>query len=430
VGLVGEQDYAEQVENTTLFLQGKSRELLVRLADDMEQAAQALDYERAAVLRDQISALQQVQSTQGVEGTQGDLDVVAVALDGGQCCVQVLFVRDARILGSKSYYPSPQLEEGPEALLGAFLPQFYLREGQQLPGEIVLSHAPEDGETLEDVFSAAAGRRVRLRDSVRDVRARWLQMARQTADTNLQARLSGRQSAEQRLQALREALALPGEPQRIECFDISHSSGEATVASCVVFDAGGARKSDYRRFNIADVKAGDDYGAMHQALTRRFRRLRDEEAVMPDILLIDGGKGQVSQALAVLDELAVQGVEVVGVAKGSTRKAGFETLVLGGSGRELQLPADHPGLHLIQQVRDEAHRFAITGHRNRRDRQRRQSQLESIPGVGNKRRRELLRHFGSAAGVRNASVDELRKIPGISANIAQQIYDHLHGVAD
>jgi excinuclease ABC subunit C len=206
----------------------------------------------------------------------------------------------------------------------------------------VLSHAPEDGETLEDVFSAAAGRRVRLRDSVRDVRARWLQMARQTADTNLQARLSGRQSAEQRLQALREALALPGEPQRIECFDISHSSGEATVASCVVFDAGGARKSDYRRFNIADVKAGDDYAAMHQALTRRFRRLRDEEAVMPDILLIDGGKGQVSQALAVLDELAVQGVEVVGVAKGSTRKAGFETLVLGDSGRELQLPADHP----------------------------------------------------------------------------------------
>ena len=315
-------------------------------------------------------------------------------------------------------------------MVEAFLPQFYLRSAQQIPADIVVSHPPENSATLETVFSNESGRRVRLRSRVREARARWLQLAQQTADSNLQAKLAGRQSVEDRLQALQEALGLPSYPQRIECFDISHSSGEATVASCVVFDAGGARKSDYRRFNIRDVAAGDDYAAMHQVLTRRFRRLRDEEAPLPDILLIDGGKGQVSQALNVLGELEVSGIEVVGVAKGSTRKAGFETLIPGDRGGEVQLPSDHPALHLIQQVRDEAHRFAITGHRQRRDKQRRQSQLEEIPGVGAKRRRELLRHFGSAAGVGNASVEELRKIPGISATMARTIYDHLHGVGD
>jgi excinuclease ABC subunit C len=430
VGLVSEQDYAEQVEKTALFLQGKSRELLTRLADDMEAAAARLDYERAAELRDQIGHLQQVQNSQGIEGAQGDLDVIAVASEAGQSCVQVLFVRDARVLGSRSYYPTARLEEGPEAVLEAFLPQFYLRGSQPIPSEVVLSHLPEGSSALEEAFAATAGHRVRLRGRVREARARWLLLAQQTADSNLQARQSGRQTVQQRLQALREALDLAAEPQRIECFDISHSSGEATVASCVVFDAGGPRKSDYRRFNIREVGAGDDYAAMHQALTRRFRRLRDEAAALPDLLLIDGGKGQVAQALDVLQELGVLGVEVVGVAKGTTRKAGFETLVLGASGRERQLDSDHPALHLLQQVRDEAHRFAITGHRQRRDRQRRESQLESIPGVGAKRRRELLRHFGSAAGVGNASVEELRKIPGISATMAQTIYDHLHGISE
>ena len=430
VGLVSEEAYAEQVEKTAMFLQGKSRELLVRLADDMEAAAARLEFEKAAELRDQIGHLQKIQSSQGIEGAQGDLDVIAVGAEGGQSCVQVLFVRDARVLGSRSYYPSTGLADGPAGVLEAFLPQFYLRGSQPIPAEIVLSELPESASTLEAVFADQAGHRVRLRSRVREARARWLQLARQTAETNLQAHLSGRQTAQERLGALQSALALEDEPQRIECFDISHSSGEATVASCVVFDGGGPRKSDYRRFNIRDVAAGDDYAAMHQALARRFRRLREEEAALPDLLLIDGGKGQVTQALEVLQELGVQGVEVVGVAKGTTRKAGFETLILGERGVERQLPGDHPALHLLQQVRDEAHRFAITGHRQRRDRQRRESLLESIPGVGAKRRRELLRHFGSAAGVGNASVEELRKIPGISATMAQTIYDHLHGVAD
>lgn len=430
VGLVTEAEYAEQVDKTELFLQGKSRELLVRLADDMERAARELEYERAAELRDQIQHLQQVQNTQGIEGAQGDLDVVAAAVEGGHCCVQVLFVRDARVLGSKSFYPSLRLESSPQEVLEAFIPQFYLRGEQHLPRDIVLSALPDNADTLAAVLSDTAGRRVTLRARVREARARWLQLAVQTAETNLQAHLAGRQTTQERLQALQEALELPVFPQRIECFDISHSSGEATVASCVVFDTGGARKADYRRFNINDIRGGDDYAAMHQALTRRFRRLRDEGAALPDVLLIDGGKGQVTQALDVLADMAIRDVHVVGVAKGATRKAGFETLVLGDSGVEVQLPADSSALHLIQQVRDEAHRFAITGHRGRRDRQRRQSALEDIPGVGAKRRRELLRHFGSAGAVSNASVEELRKIPGISASMARAIYDHLHGVAD
>ena len=430
VGLVSAADYAQQVGHTELFLQGKSRQLLVRLADDMEKAAAGLAYERAAELRDQIQHLQQVQNTQGIEGARGDLDVVAAAIEGGQVCVQVLFVRDARVLGSKSFYPALRLQSSAVDVLEAFLPQFYLRNEQPLPAEIVVSEAPDNIATLAEVFSARASRKVSIRHRVREARARWRQLALQTAQTNLRAHLAGRQSVQERLQAVQDALDLEVLPQRIECFDISHSSGESPVASCVVFDGGGPRKADYRRFNIRDVAAGDDYAAMHQALTRRFRRVRDAAAPRPDILLIDGGKGQVARALQVLGELEIDAVDIVGVAKGSTRKAGFETLILGESGIEVQLPGDSPALHLIQQVRDEAHRFAITGHRGRRDRQRRRSRLDDIPGVGAVRRRELLRHFGSAGAVNNASVEELKKIPGISANMARTIYDHLHGVAD
>ncbi|MEO0435333.1 MAG: excinuclease ABC subunit UvrC [Pseudomonadota bacterium] len=430
VDLVNTEDYAQQVDKTRMFLDGKSRELMVRLADDMEQAAVALEFEKAAELRDQLQYLQKVQSTQEIEGSQGDLDVIAAVLEGGQCCVQMLFVRDARVLGSKTFYPKLQLESSPAEVVEAFLPQFYLRGEQTIPAEIVLSHAPENADTLTEVFTQYAGRRVELKERVRDTRARWLQLAAQSAQTNLEAQLAGKQSVRSRFLALQQALERDVVPERIECFDISHSSGEATVASCVVFDQEGARKSDYRRFNIEDITAGDDYAAMNQALHRRFRRLRDEDAPMPDILLIDGGKGQVTQALEVLRELAISSVEVVGVAKGTTRKAGFETLILGDSGMELQLPSDNRALHLIQQIRDEAHRFAITGHRGRRDKARKQSRLDAIPGVGAKRRRELLRHFGSAGAVTNASVDELRKIPGISATMARTIYDHLHGMAD
>jgi len=430
VGLVSDEEYAEQVENTALFLQGKSTELMVHLADDMEKAAAELEFERAALLRDQLAQLQQVQASQGIEGVRGDLDIVAAAVNLGRACVQVLFVRGARVLGSRTYYPPLHLEEGPAEVLGAFLPQYYLDGSRAIPPEIIVSEAPEGVNALAEALSVQAGRRVSVRHRVRDARARWLRLAQQTAQTSLEAQLSGRHNAQERLQALQDLLELPDLPSRMECFDISHSGGEATVASCVVFDESGPRKSDYRRFNIEGIAAGDDYGAMQQALERRYRRLKSGEAPLPDILFIDGGRGQVKQAMDVLAELELAGIQVIGVAKGTTRKAGFETLLDGATGRERRLRGDDPALHLIQQIRDEAHRFAITGHRARRDKARRRSALEEIPGVGARRRRELLRHFGSAQGVQNASPEELQKISGISATMARQIYDHLHNIVE
>jgi len=430
VGLVSEEEYRTQVENTALFLRGKSQELMVRLADDMERAAAALQYEQAAVYRDQLAQLQHVQASQAIEGVKGDLDILAAAVAEGRACVQVLFVRGARVLGSRTYYPPLKLEEDPRQVLAAFIPQYYLGGARAIPPEIIVNAPPEEAATLAEALSVQAHRRVRLRSRVRDARARWLQLALQTAETSLRSHLSGRQTTQERLHALQDLLELAEPPGRMECFDISHSAGEATVASCVVFDQNGPRKSDYRRFNIEGITPGDDYAAMQQALERRYRRLKAGEAALPDILFIDGGKGQVAQAMDVLREMQISGVEVIGVAKGVTRKAGFETLLRGATGSESRLRGDNPALHLIQQIRDEAHRFAITGHRARRDKARQRSSLEEIPGVGAKRRRELLRHFGSAQGVENASVQELKKISGISATMAQQIYDHLHNIAE
>tara|TARA_B110000503_G_C7173585_1_gene425848 strand:+ start:28085 stop:29908 length:1824 start_codon:yes stop_codon:yes gene_type:complete len=426
VGLVSKEDYAKQVASTSLFLRGKSTQLMERLADDMETAAADLAYEKAAVYRDQIAQLQHVQASQGIEGVTGDLDILAAAVSHGRACVQVLFVRGARVLGSKTYYPPLKLQEDTGRVIAAFIPQFYLGAARAIPAEIIVNATPEDVDILAEALSAHAQRNVKLRSRVRDSRAQWLQLAQQTAETNLASHLAGRQSMLRRFQLLQDLLELPEMPERLECFDISHSSGEATVASCVVFDQQGPRKSDYRKFNIEGVVAGDDYAAMYQALERRYRRLKAADAAMPDVLLIDGGKGQVTQAMVVLEELQITGIEVIGVAKGTTRKAGFETLIKGATGKEQQLPPDHGALHLIQQIRDEAHRFAITGHRARRDKARQRSKLEDIPGVGSKRRRVLLRHFGSPQGVENANVEELRKIPGIHAAMAQQIYDHLH----
>ena len=430
VDLVSEEEYADQVENTSLFLRGKSQQLMARLADDMEQAAAELEYEKAAVYRDQLSQLQHVQASQGIEGVKGDLDILAAAVDAGRACVQVLFVRGARVLGSKTYYPPLKLQESPGEVLAAFIAQYYLNGTRAIPGEIIVNEEPESSLALAEALTVQAERKVKLRSRVRDARARWLRLAVQTAETNLQAHLAGKQTVQARFQALQELLKLPEMPERMECFDISHSSGEATVASCVVFDQNGPRKTDYRKFNIEGITGGDDYAAMQQALERRYRRIKSGEGIQPDILFIDGGKGQVAQAMSVLEELQISDVLVIGVAKGVTRKAGFETLIDGVSGRESQLPGDSPALHLIQQIRDEAHRFAITGHRARRDKARQRSLLEDIPGVGAKRRRELLRHFGSAQGVLNASVEELKKISGISATMAAQIYDHLHDVGD
>lgn len=421
---VSEKEYAQQLQRTTLFLKGRSQQLMSDLADDMEQASTELAFEKAAELRDQITYLQQVQTDQSIEGVRGDLDIICAALKAGKACVQVLFVRAGRVLGSKSYYPSLQLESSVAEVLGAFLPQFYI-SAHTLPSEIIVNAMPDDGDVIESAFSDYAKRKIKLLSRVRSNKARWKKLAEQTAEQNLEARLAEKNTATQRLLQLQEVLELESLPQRMECFDISHISGESTVASCVVFDSDGPKKSDYRKFNIEGITGGDDYAAMEQALTRRFKRLKSGEGKSPDILFIDGGKGQVSQATSVLDKLDITGIEVIGVAKGEGRKAGLETLIMANGDEKVNLPSTSAALHLIQHIRDEAHRFAISAHRLQRDKRRKSSVMESIPGVGAKRRRELLRFFGGLQGIKGASIDELKKVPTISAKLARDIYEHL-----
>ncbi len=426
VAAVSVEDYAADVRDTMLFLDGKSSELIDQLAARMEQAAEQLDYEQAAKLRDQIIALRRVQERQYVSGEAGDLDIVAGGVQGGVACIQVFFIRAGRNLGNKLFFPkTPDGATGAE-LLTAFIPQYYL--GKQIPSELLLSEEPEEAKWLQQVLAEQAGRKVSLSWRVRGERARWLGMARNNANHALTARLATQAGMTQRLESLQQAMDLDEAPTRMECFDISHTQGEATVASCVVFGAEGPLKSDYRRFNIEGIQAGDDYAAMQQALRRRYTRLMEGEGKLPDILFIDGGKGQVSAACAILEELQVSGVQVVGVAKGPERRAGMELLVVVGQG-ELRLPSDSPGLHLIQQIRDEAHRFAITGHRQRRGRKRKQSPLEAIPGVGPKRRQELLKQFGGLRELERAGVEDLCRVKGINRALAQQIYDAFHGDA-
>ncbi|WP_127477287.1 excinuclease ABC subunit UvrC [Sulfurivermis fontis] len=430
VGLVTAERYQEHVRHAVMFLEGKNSEVIDELVRRMEAAAAELDFETAAVYRDQIANLRRVQERQYVSGNAGaDCDVIAVATAAGAACVQVFFIRGGHNLGNKTFYPRNAAGADPAELLGAFLSQHYLADtpGERpIPPEILLGQSLEEEDALAEVLSQQAGRRVLLSSRLRGERARWVEMARNNAEHALAAHLASKANLMGRFEALQEALHLEAMPQRIECFDISHTMGERTVASCVVFDSEGPVKSDYRRYNIEDITPGDDYAAMHQALTRRFRRLQEGEGRAPDILLIDGGLGQVQQAHEVLEELAVAGILVVGVAKGPTRKAGLEQLVLSGGEAPTILPPESPALHLIQQVRDEAHRFAITGHRQRRAKARRTSSLEDIPGLGPKRRQQLLRQFGGLQEVARAGVEDLAKVHGISRQLAQRIYDALH----
>lgn len=428
VGLVSEEDYRHDVHLTELFLEGKGDEVIRELERDMDAYAAELEFERAAEVRDRIVALRQLGAEQVIEAGQGNVDVLAAAVAGDIACVHLLFIRQGRILGSRGFYPKTALADDRQALLGEFISQLYLTSGSPggLPREIIAEISADEASLLSDAISQALDSRVTVKTSVRGTRAKWLELAARTAEQNLASRLASRQTVANRLDALRDALGLDATPERIECFDISHSSGEATVASCVVWGPEGAIKSDYRRFNIEGVAAGDDYAAMAQALERRYKRLQQGEGKLPDVLLIDGGKGQLRMASEVLNNLGVQGVVLVGVAKGSTRKPGMETLLLATQDGERILHTDTPALHLIQQVRDEAHRFAITGHRQRRDKKRRESPLENIEGVGPKRRRELLRYFGGYGEVEKASVTDLMKVPGISRKVAEAIYSTLH----
>lgn len=426
VGLVDATEYGEDVRHAVMFLEGRSEEMIAELVARMSAAADNQDYELAGRYRDQISSLRRIQERQYVNGAQGDIDVVAAASRDGLGVVEVLVIRNGQSLGSKTMVPRHTAGVGAAEVLSAFLPQYYLSNvaaGQRIPNEILISDQLDGLDTLAEALGGRAGRKVTIKHRVRGERARWIKMARDNAELAASQRLADRASVRARFQALRDALELDEVPDRVECFDISHTSGEATVASCVVFDQEGPVKSDYRRFNIRNAEPGDDYAAMHQALSRRYTRLRKEEGKLPDLLLVDGGKGQLGQATEVLGGLQMDDVVVVGVAKGVSRRPGLESLFVPGRDTPLKLARDCTALHLIQQIRDEAHRFAIAGHRARRNRSRTSSVLEDIPGVGPKRRQRLLREFGGLQAVARAGVEDLCRVSGIDRSLAQAIYD-------
>ena len=427
VNLISEQAYRQDIKHALLFLEGKSSQIIEELVASMEKAAEKKNYEKAVIYRDQISNLKAITERQHVSAEKGDIDIIACAAEGGQACIQVFYIRNGLNLGNRSYFPSlPEAMEIPD-ILAAFVPQFYL--GREIPANIILSSKPTDASLIQQTLSEKAGRKITFSTSVRGERARFLEMALNNARQSLASRLVSRSGVLQRFEALQEALQLESIPVRLECFDISHTQGEATNASCVVFTQEGAYKNDYRRYNIRNITPGDDYAAMRQALQRRYKNTKEDDEDnrrLPDVLFIDGGKGQLRQAIEVFDELDINNVMLVGVAKGEGRKAGLEKLVFSDGRAELHLDAESSALHLILQIRDEAHRFAISGHRAQRAKKRTQSPLEDIAGLGPKRRQTLLKHFGGLQGITRAGVEDLAKIPGISSKLAQAIYGRFH----
>ena len=424
VGRITREAYAQDVRGVIQVLEGRNDEVNRDLAARMEAAAERLAFEEAAALRDQLGDLRSVQASQIVTADpRHDADVIAVAAGGGEYCIALMFVRAGRSLGSTTFFPRAPLAEPPE-VLAAFIAQYYAE--REPPAEIIVEFEPEERGWLEQSLGARAQRRVRIAASVRGIRARWLAMTRENALQAAKMRGLARASVAASLEALRVAFDLPRAPQRIECFDISHTGGSDTIASCVVFGEEGALKGEYRRFNIEGVRPGDDYGAMHQALLRRYRRVRDGEVPAPDLVLIDGGRGQLGEAAQVLEELGLHGITLIGVAKGPDRRAGQEQLFLLGREVPTILAPDSGALHLIQRVRDEAHRFAIAGHRRKRAKRHSESILETIPGLGPVKRRELLKQFGGLQGVLRAGVDDFVRIRGLGRQLAEVIYEHLH----
>ncbi len=426
VGFISQEDYAQSIRHAIQFLQGRTQDVIDELVQQMETAAQTLQFEKAAEYRDLIDSLRHISQQQYVSGQSGNVDVIAIQVDSGIASVQVFTIRNGNNLGNRNFFPNlPEQTLEPAEVLSSFLAQYYLNH--DVPGDVLVSLMPDDAEVLADMLTLKQGRKVVIRQPQRGERSKWVEMAQRNAEQALHMQLISKSGMQQRLSALQTALGLETPPARMECFDISHTMGEATVASCVVFDMNGPLKSEYRRYNIEGIQAGDDYAAMHQALMRRFRRATLEDGKLPDVLFIDGGKGQVAQALAVLADLQLTNVDVVGVAKGEGRKPGLETLILEQGTERLALPEHSKALHLIQQIRDEAHRFAITGHRARRQKSRTQSPLEQIAGLGPKRRQVLLKQFGGLRAIERASVEELAKVPGISVELAQKVYDFFNG---
>jgi excinuclease ABC subunit C len=425
VAFIGAGDYQNDVRHAEMFLEGKSSAVIEELTTAMEQASTALDFERAAALRDQVATLRKLHAQNHVQGASADMDVIACRLDAGMACVSVVVFRNGCSLGSRAFVPRLALDADAADVLAQFAAQYYLE--RPVPRELVLSEAIAGRDVLAEALATHAGHAVSIKTGVRGERARFLDLAMRNASAALVSRLASRQTLNARFDDLQRLLGLDAPPRRIECFDISHTQGELTVASCVVFGPEGPEKSHYRRFNIAGITPGDDYAAMHQALTRRFRRVAEGEGTRPDVLLIDGGSGQVAQALDVLRELGVEGIVVIGVSKGPGRRAGDEILVLADSGRTLHPGSTSPALHLVDAVRDEAHRFAISGHRKRREKARERSVLEDVPGIGARRRSALLKAFGGLGGVEAAGVEELMRVKGIDRDLAGRIYAALHG---
>jgi len=424
VGFVSKQAYARDVSDATRVLEGRNDEVVADLRRRMDAASETLQFEDAARLRDQIAMLKEIQSSQAVSRIAGqDIDAVALSGTGRDCCVAVVFLRGGRNLGSTNYFMKGGLG-GEGETLGAFLEQYYL--ARAAPSEILVSHAVEDADLIEAALTERSHHAVEIRSNVRGTRARWLAMARANAELGLRMKAASRAGLAEQLESLGVELGLGRTPQRLECFDVSHTMGESAIASCVVMGPEGPVKSDYRRFNLRELTPGDDYAGLEQAVERHFTRVARGESPLPDVLLIDGGLGQLQAALGALAKVGVAPAITVGVAKGVDRRAGQERLFLAGRDAPLILAAGSPALRLIQRVRDEAHRFAIAGHRKARDRTRRESFLEEIPGLGPARRRELLKAFGGLQGVRQASVEDLAKVQGISRALAERIYERMN----
>lgn len=427
VDLVSPEEYAADVQLAAMFLLGKQQEVTRRLNLAMEEAAARLAFEQAAIYRDQIQSLHQVQEKQFVSSSKGeDVDIVVAQREAGQLCVNLAMVRGGRHLGDRPLFPSNAGESTPVDAIAAFIRQHYSMH--PAPARLLISPAlpvDEKGE-LEGALAELAGRPVPIQEGRSELHKAWIEMAFQNVRLAILARNQASAQQEQRLAALQEALQLPEAIERIECFDISHTMGEAAVASCVVYQGNGMKRSDYRRFNMRDITPGDDYAAMRQAVSRRYDKVASGEGTAPDLILIDGGKGQVASAYAALADLGLTHIPMLGVAKGEERKPGLETLIFPEGREPLQLPPEHPALHLIQEVRDEAHRFAITGHRARRSKARKTSTLESLPGIGPARRKALVARFGGLPGVLAASAEQLAEVPGVSRELADKIYSALH----
>jgi excinuclease ABC subunit C len=424
VGLIDKQSYAEDVASTVMFLEGKGTTLIERLIAKMENAAADLHFEQAATYRDQIAKLRTILEKNFIHGERGDVDIIACAVKANVACIQVFFIRNGQQLGNKVYFPKMLDEYDPAAVIQAFIPQYYL--DKPVPYELIVSHEPEETGLLSEVLAKLAKHSVTIAYNVRGERSKWLQMAMTNAENSLLSKLADKQGIYARFLSLQEELGCKETPKRLECFDISHTQGGQTVASCVVFDRDGPVKSAYRRFNIEGITGGDDYAAIYQAVSRRYKRLKQGEHEAPDILFIDGGKGQVHEAQKALAELGINDVMIVGVSKGVDRKPGMEKLILVGQEQPVNVTPGASGLLLIQHIRDEAHRFAITGHRQRRGKVAKQSVLEGIAGLGAKRRQLLLKQFGGLQGIEQAGVDALSSVDGISKQLAQRIYDNFH----